>query len=72
MNEATVVMTEQVGMVTVHVLSDGVQHAWKVRGPDGSVLVESQPAPITAEQAEREAYVAACAIKLRYGTVPTA
>ncbi|MCM8750707.1 hypothetical protein NET02_16340, partial [Thermomicrobiaceae bacterium CFH 74404] len=67
--DVSVVTTEQVGAVTVRVVTDGVQHAWELRGPDGSVLVESQPAPITAEQAEREAFVAASAAALRFGAL---
>lgn len=64
--EATLVHTEAVGLVTMQVFSDGTAHWWKVLGPDGQLLVTSQPAATPFAQADREAFVSAAAVQRRY------
>lgn len=56
-----------VGGVRYQVLSDGARCSWDVWDGDGRHVAGSQPAPISAEQAEREAALAATAIALRHG-----
>lgn len=65
--EVTVVAEGTVRGVRYQVLTDGVCCTWDVWDADGRYVAGSQPAPISPEQAEREAAAAAATIALRSG-----